>query len=144
MVSLDRLLRESDLVTIHVVLTRETRQMIRMRELRMMQKTALIVNTSRGPVFDESELCEALNEGIIAGAALDVFAEEPLPMSHPLRAIDPAKLILTPHIIGNNPGSLEAGQRMAAQSILSILNGKVPDTVVNPAAIDRWKERFRS
>jgi phosphoglycerate dehydrogenase-like enzyme len=144
MVSLERLLRESDLVTIHVVLTRETRQMIRMRELRMMQKTALIVNTSRGPVFDESELCQALNEGIIAGAALDVFEEEPLPMDNPLRAVDPTKLILTPHIIGNNPGSLEAGQRMAAQSILSILDGKVPDTVVNPAAIDRWKERFRS
>ena len=144
MVSLEELLRESDLVTIHVVLTRETRQMIRMRELRMMKKTAFIVNTSRGPVFNEADLCRAVNDGTIAGAALDVFEEEPLPMDNPLRAVDPTKLILTPHIIGNNPGSLEAGQRMAAQSILSILDGKLPDTVVNPAAIDRWKERFRS
>jgi D-3-phosphoglycerate dehydrogenase len=142
-VSLEELLRESDLVTIHVVLTRETRGMIRLRELRVMKKTAFIVNTSRGPVFNETELCQALNEGIIAGAALDVFAEEPLPMDHPLRAVDPAKLILTPHIIGNNPGSLEAGQRMAAQSILAILDGKVPATIVNPAAMERWKERFR-
>ena len=142
MVSLDQLLQESDLVTVHVVLTKETRQMIRLRELRMMKKTAFIVNTSRGPVFNEIDLCQALNEGIIAGAALDVFEEEPLPMSNPLREVDPRRLILTPHIIGNNPGSLDAGQRLAAQSILSILEGKVPDTVVNPAAIERWKQRF--
>ena len=144
MVSLEELLRESDLVTIHVVLTRETRQLIRMRELRMMKKTAFVVNTSRGPVCNEAELCRALNDGVIAGAALDVFEEEPLPMDNPLCAIDPTKMILTPHIIGNNPGSLEAGQRLAAQTILSILDGKPPDTVVNPAALDRWKERFRS
>jgi phosphoglycerate dehydrogenase-like enzyme len=51
-------------------------------------------------------------------------------------------LILTPHIIGTNPGSLEAGQRLAAASILAILKGKVPDTIVNPKAIERWKQRF--
>jgi phosphoglycerate dehydrogenase-like enzyme len=61
-----------------------------------------------------------------------------------LREVNPAKLILTPHIIGNNPGSLEAGQRLAAQSILAILEGKVPDTIVNPAAVQRWRERFWS
>jgi phosphoglycerate dehydrogenase-like enzyme len=144
MVTLDELLRESDLVTIHVVLTKETRGMIRMPQLRLMKKTAYIVNTSRGPVFDEAELAQALNEGIIAGAALDVFEEEPLPMNNPLRAVDLTRLTLTPHIIGNNPGSLEAGQKMAAQSILSVLDGKVPDTIVNPAAVERWKERFWS
>jgi D-3-phosphoglycerate dehydrogenase len=142
MVSLDELLRQSDLVTIHVVLTKETRGMLRMPQLRSMKKTAYIVNTSRGPVFDESELAQALNEGIIAGAALDVFAEEPLPENSPLRKVDPTKLTLTPHIIGNNPGSLEAGQKMAAESILAILDGHIPETVVNPAAIDRWRERF--
>src|SRR5437870_2395169 len=142
MVPLEELLRESDLVTIHVVLTKETRGMIRMPQLRTMKKRAYIVNTSRGPVFDEAELAQALNEGIIAGAALDVFAEEPLPMNNPLREVDPTRLTLTPHIIGNNPGSLEAGQKMAAQSIVSILEGKVPETLVNPAAVERWKERF--
>jgi phosphoglycerate dehydrogenase-like enzyme len=142
MVSLDELLRQSDLVTIHVVLTKETRGMLRMPQLRSMKKTAYIVNTSRGPVFDESELAQALNEGIIAGAALDVFAEEPLPENSRLRKVDPTKLTLTPHIIGNNPGSLEAGQKMAAESILAILDGHIPETVVNPAAIDRWRERF--
>ena len=69
----------------------------------------------RGQVFDEADLAQALNEGIIAGAALDVFDEEPTPMNNPLRQVDPTKLTMTPHIIGNNPGSLEAGQRLAAQ-----------------------------
>ena len=142
MVSLDELLKESDLVTLHVVLTRETRGMIGMRELKLMKPTAFIVNTSRGPAIKEADIVQALNEKIIAGAALDVFDEEPMPMENPLRQIDPYRLILTPHNIGANPGSSEAGQRMAAQSMLTILDGKVPDTVVNPLAIPRWKERF--
>jgi phosphoglycerate dehydrogenase-like enzyme len=142
MVSLDELLKESDLVTLHVVLTRETRGMIGMRELKLMKPTAFIVNTSRGPAIKEADIVQALNEKIIAGAALDVFDEEPLPIDNPLRQIDPYRLILTPHNIGANPGSSEAGQRMAAQSMLAILDGKVPDAVVNPLAIPRWKERF--
>jgi phosphoglycerate dehydrogenase-like enzyme len=85
-----------------------------------------------------------LNDGIIAGAALDVFETEPTPVSNPLRQVDPSKLIITPHNIGANPGSSEAGQRLAAQSILAILDGKVPDTVVNPDAIDQWRQRFCS
>jgi D-3-phosphoglycerate dehydrogenase len=143
MVSMDELLRESDVVTLHVVLTKETRGMIGLRELKMMKPTAFLVNTSRGAALKEEELIQALNDGIIAAAALDVFQEEPLPMASKLRDVDPTRVILTPHIIGNNPGSLEAGQRMAAASILSILDGKIPDTVVNPAAVERWKERFR-
>ena len=144
MVSLEELLRQSDLVTLHVVLTRETRGMLGMREFKMMKPTAFIVNTSRGPALKEAELVQALNEKVIAGAALDVFEEEPLPMKNPLRQVDPTRLILTPHNIGATPGSAEAGQKMAAQSMLAILDGKIPDTVVNPQAIDRWKERFWS
>jgi phosphoglycerate dehydrogenase-like enzyme len=144
MVTLEELLRQSDLVTLHVVLTRETRGMLGMREFRMMKPTAFIVNTSRGPGLKEAELVQALNEKVIAGAALDVFEEEPLPMKNLLRQVDPTRLILTPHNIGANPGSAEAGQKMAAQSMLAILDGKIPDTVVNPQAIDRWKERFWS
>jgi D-3-phosphoglycerate dehydrogenase len=144
MVSLEELLRQSDLVTVHVVLTKETRGMIQMRELKLMKPTAYIVNTSRGPVFKETDLIQALNEGVIAGAALDVFSEEPLALNNMLREVDPTRLIMTPHIIGNNPGSLEAGQKMAAESILSILEGKVPDTIVNPPAVQRWRERFWS
>ena len=144
MVSLEELLRESDVVTLHVVLTRETRNMITLRELKMMKPTAYIINTSRGPAINEADLTQALNEGIIAGAALDVFEVEPTPKSNPVRQVDPSRLIITPHNIGANPGSSEAGQRMAAESILSILKGKAPATVVNPDAIDQWRQRFWS
>jgi phosphoglycerate dehydrogenase-like enzyme len=144
MVSLEELLRSSDLVTLHVVLTKETRNMIRLEQLKMMKRGAYLINTSRGPAVNQEDLIAALNQDLIAGAALDVFDEEPLPLASKLREVNPAKLILTPHIIGNNPGSLEAGQRLAAQSILAILEGKVPDTIVNPAAVQRWRERFWS
>lgn len=144
MVALDELLKQSDVVTVHVVLTRETRGMIGMSELKLMKPSAFLINTSRGPAIKEADLVRALNQKLIAGAALDVFDEEPLPMNSPLRQVDPHRLILTPHIIGTNPGSLEAGQRMAATSILAILEGNIPETVVNPLAISRWKERFRS
>jgi D-3-phosphoglycerate dehydrogenase len=110
----------------------------------MMKPTAFIVNTSRGQAVKESELIQALNENIIAGAALDVFDREPLPLDSPLRQVDPLRLILTPHNIGANPGSAEAGQKMAADSMLAILDGRIPDTLVNPLAIPRWKERFWS
>jgi phosphoglycerate dehydrogenase-like enzyme len=144
MVSLEELLREADIVTLHVVLTRETRGMLGLAQLKLMKPSAFLINTSRGPAIKEDDLIQALNDNVIAGAALDVFAEEPTPMSNPLRRVDPEKLILTPHTIGTNPGSQTAGQKLAVQSILALLDGKVPDTVVNPLAIPRWRERFWS
>jgi phosphoglycerate dehydrogenase-like enzyme len=144
MVSFHELLASSDVVTLHVVLNRATRGLIGLSELRQMKPTAFIINTSRGPAIKESDLVQAVNDNIIAGAALDVFDEEPLPPDNPLRRVDPHRLILTPHIIGTNPGSMEAGQKMAASSILAILGGNVPDTIVNPEAVERWKARFRS
>ncbi|MEM2350723.1 MAG: hydroxyacid dehydrogenase, partial [Candidatus Bathyarchaeia archaeon] len=95
-VDLETLLRESDIVTIHVPLTRETYHMIGERELKLMKPTALIVNTSRGAVIDESILVKALREGWIAGAALDVFEEEPLKPENPLLSMD--NVVATPHI----------------------------------------------
>lgn len=144
MVSLDDLLRQSDVVTLHVVLTRETRGMLTMAQLKLMKPSAFLINTSRGPVIKEADLVDALNQNFIAGAALDVYEEEPTPMTNPLRQVDPEKLILTPHTIGTNPGSQAAGQKLAVESILTLLDGKVPDTVVNPLAIARWRERFWS
>src|SRR5262245_53992186 len=144
MVSLEALLREADVVTLHVVLTRETRGMIAMEQFKLMKPTAFVINTSRGPAINENDLVQALKENVIAGAALDVFTEEPTPMNNPLRQIDGERVTLTPHTIGTNPGSQSAGQKMAAESILSILDGRIPDTVVNPLAIPRWKERFLS
>jgi len=110
----------------------------------MMKPSAFIVNTSRGAVIKERALAAALEQNIIAGAALDVFEEEPLPADSILGRIDPVRLILTPHNIGANPGSGEAGQKLAAQSILCLLDGNVPETVVNRDAIDLWRARFWS
>ncbi len=141
-VSLEELLRESDVVSIHVVLTSETQHMIGLKEMRMMKPSAYLINTSRGEVIPQGELASALRQGLIAGAALDVFEEEPLPKESSLRSIDPTRLIMTPHIIGNNLPSRMSGQRMAMESILSLLRGEVPSTVLNREAIPRWQERF--
>jgi phosphoglycerate dehydrogenase-like enzyme len=141
-VSLEEVLRESDVVSIHVVLTSETTHMIGPKELRMMKPSAYLINTARGEVIPQDDLAAALREGVIAGAALDVFEEEPLPKESPLRTIDPARLIMTPHIIGNNFPSRMSGQRMALESILSLLRGETPSTVLNREAIPRWQERF--
>jgi phosphoglycerate dehydrogenase-like enzyme len=92
----DELFAGSDAVTIHLVLGDRTRGLVGRRELSLMRPTAYLVNTSRGPIVDEAALIEALERGTIAGAALDVFDEEPLPADHPLRRL--ANTVVTPHI----------------------------------------------
>ena len=82
---LDDLLKASDVVSLHVVLTKETHHMIGARELGLMKPNAIFINTSRGPAVDEPALVKALQDGAIGGAALDVFEMEPLPMDSPLR-----------------------------------------------------------
>jgi len=141
-VLLDELLRLSDVVSLHVVGTSENTHMIGARELGMMKPTAYLVNTSRGEVVDEKELGRVLREGTIAGAALDVFEEEPLPAESPLRAVDPSRLILTPHVIGNSLAARDGGYRMAIESILSLLHGGVPPWVINSEAVPRWRDRM--
>ena len=93
---LDELLKEADYVSLHCPLTDDTRGLIDARRLALMKPNALLVNTSRGPVVDEPALVEALKNGTIAGAALDVLCEEPPPKNHPLFGLD--NVILTPHI----------------------------------------------
>src|SRR5207249_1335192 len=102
LVPVDDLLRESDVVTLHVVLTQETRHLIDETRLRAMKPTACLVNTSRGGVIDTAALVRAIQEDWIAAAALDVFEEEPLPLESPLRRLDPDRVILTPHCTGNS------------------------------------------
>ena len=96
LVSKDELLSQSDIVTIHLVLSERSRGLIGARELALMKPGAYFVNTSRGPIVDESALVTTLREERIAGAALDVFDEEPLPANHPLRGF--ANTVITPHI----------------------------------------------
>lgn len=141
--NLENLLSESDLVTVHAVLTAETTHMLGYEEFRMMKRTAFLVNTARGGVIRQPELAKALDEGLIAGAALDVFEDEPLSMEDALRSVDPTRLILTPHIVGNNYESRETGNRMAVRSIVRLMQGEVPENVVNPGATPLWRERLR-
>jgi phosphoglycerate dehydrogenase-like enzyme len=143
-VDYETLLRECDVVSFHVVLTKETYHMFGAREIRMMKPTALLVNTSRGAVFDEAALAEALDQGVIAGAALDVFEHEPLPQASPLRELGD-KVLLSPHMVSSNIGSgLGPGVTWATESVMKALRGKVPDNVFNRDVIPHWLQRFGS
>jgi phosphoglycerate dehydrogenase-like enzyme len=136
------LLRESDVVSLHVVLTRETRHLIGAPQLALMRPTAILINTSRGPCVQEPALIEALLRGQIAGAALDVFEQEPLSLDSPLRNLGD-KVLLSPHMVSSNVGSgLGPGIRWATDSVLSALRGEVPDNVYNKEVIPRWEQRF--
>ena len=139
---LPALLRESDIVTLHVVLTKETRHMISGPQLAMMKPTAILINTSRGFCVDEKALIETLHKGKIAGAALDVFENEPLAPDSPLRKMGD-KVLLSPHMVSSNIGSgLKPGLLWATRSVISALRGEVPDNVYNKEVIQQWQSRF--
>ncbi|MGI6565754.1 MAG: D-glycerate dehydrogenase [Firmicutes bacterium] len=131
-VSLDDLLRESDFVTIHAPLTDETRHMIGSQELRLMKKTAYLINTARGPLVDEDALVEALREGSIAGAGLDVYEDEPK-LAPGLAELP--NTILLPHL---GSATLEARTKMAtmaAANLIAGLEGNRPPNLVNPEVL---------
>lgn len=110
LMSLDDLLREADVVTLHIPLTEATRHLIDGRRLALMKPTAVLVNTARGELVEEAALLAALDAGTIAGAAVDVFAEEPLPERSPLRSC--GRLILTPHLAAS---TTEAQERVSVE-----------------------------
>ena len=141
-VSLETLLTTSDVVSIHAPATKETRRLIGRRELGLMKTTAILINTSRGGLIDEAALAEAIHADRIAGAALDVFEQEPIDMDNPLLTCDPFRVILTPHSIGHNVESGPAGADIAFQNVARVLAGELPANVENREVIPRWKERF--
>jgi len=96
LVTLEDLLRQSDFVSLHPVLTPETFHLINSDRLALMKPTAYLINTSRGPIVDEAALVAAVRQGTIAGAGLDVYDEEPLPLDHPLRNLP--NTVITPHL----------------------------------------------
>ena len=96
LVDKEALLRQADILTIHLVLSRRTKGLIGTTELALMKKTAILINTSRGPIVDQTALIEALRARSIAMAAVDVFDAEPLPPDHPFRTLD--NVLATPHI----------------------------------------------
>lgn len=129
-VDLETLLRESDVVTVHLRLSDTSRGLITARHLGLMKPTAFLVNTARGPIVDESALVEALRARRIAGAALDVFDIEPMPVGHPLLALD--NVVLTPHLGFVTAEGYAVFFGQAVEAILAFLDGKTPPRVVAP------------
>ena len=115
-VDLDTLFREADVITIHVPLLPSTKHLVNEEKLRLMKKTAILINTARGGVVDTEALVKALKEGWIAGAGLDVFEEEPLPPDHPLTKLE--NVVLTPHIGAN---TVEAQERAGIEVVEKII-----------------------
>jgi len=126
---LRELLAESDIVTLHLPLNEDSRGMIGAGELRSMKRDAFLVNTSRGPIVDEAALVRALREGWIAGAALDVFDQEPLPADHPLRTLP--NVLATPHIGYVTAEAYRLFYADAVENIVAWLDGK-PLRVIEP------------
>lgn len=129
---LETLLKESDFVSLHVPLTPSTKHMIGERELRLMKKTAILINTARGPVVDEAALVRALKEGWIWGAGLDVYENEPL-LEPGLAGLDNA--VLLPH---TGSATVETRGNMgmiAARNIIAVFEGSRPETCVNPEVL---------
>jgi|SRR5579871_2664735 len=140
-VDLPTLLRESDFVVLTVPLTPETHGMIGRGELRSMKPTAAIINTSRGQVIDEAALCDAIHEGWIAGAGIDVYSREPLAMDSPLRALDPARVLLTAHNISSAEAVRQARMDTLIDTVLTAMGGRLPQLAVNPEVAPRWRGR---
>ena len=130
---IDELLRESDFVSLHAPLTSETRGLMGAPQLALMKSSAYLINTARGALVDEAALAAALCEGRIAGAALDVFQTEPLPLAHALRSVP--NLLLSPH---QASFAYETGERVslaAAQAVVDLIEGRRPQNILNTEAL---------
>jgi glyoxylate reductase len=132
-VDMDTLLKESDFVSIHVPLMKETHHLINADRLRLMKKTAYLINNSRGPVVDEKALYEALKKGQIAGAGLDVFEQEPTPVDNPLLKLD--NVVVAPHISSASLETRSKMSEMVADNLVSFFQGKKPPNLVNPDVV---------
>ena len=127
--SKDDLFRNADFISIHLQLSDRTRGLVTSKELALMKKTAYVVNTSRGPIIEEKALLDALNKKQIAGAGLDVFDIEPLPLDHPYRKMD--NVVITPHLGYVSQQNYEKYYPDIVENIRSFLDGK-PTRVIAP------------
>ena len=134
--SLDALLMESDVVSLHVPLRDDTRGMIGASELARMRPGALLVNTARGALIDETALVESIRSGHLGGVGLDVYASESMPSDHPLLALERA--VLTPHVAGSADGALRRTAREVSEQVVQVLAGERPEHLVDPSV---WEER---
>ena len=142
--NLDTLLAESDVVSIHCTLNESSRHMIDAKAFAKMKPTAILLNAARGGIVDEKALVDAIEKGTIAGAALDVFEHEPLSSSSPLLKLG-HKVLLSAHMVSSNWRSgIKPGAVWASQNVAAALRGELPENIVNPDVLPRWKQRFIS
>jgi len=137
MVDFPQLLSESDFISINASLTDKTWHAFKENELKAMKKTAYLINTARGSIVDEKALYKALREGWIAGAGLDVLEKEPPDWNNPLLKLD--NVIFTPHSAFYSEESYIELKTRTAKVVLSVLNGKLPETIINPQVLNRKK-----
>jgi phosphoglycerate dehydrogenase-like enzyme len=133
---LDDLLKEADVVSIHLALSEQSKNLLNEARLRLLKKSAYLINTARGAIVDEGVLARLLKEQSIAGAALDVFVEEPLPTHHPLLELDNA--VLTPHLGWPTDSGFEGFAENAVNNILDYVDGKLT-RAINPEALSYRK-----
>jgi len=133
---LNQLLQMVDFVSLHTPYTKETKNLIGMPELNLMKKSAFLINTSRGGVIDEDALVKSLRKSQIAGAGLDVFIQEPLPIESPLRKLD--NVILTPHVGGGTAGGRTADVQRLLKSISMVLAKGLPPENLVPGYEGPW------
>jgi D-3-phosphoglycerate dehydrogenase len=128
-VELDDLFTRADLLSLHLPLTAETKHFVNATRLGAMKQTAIIVNTARGPLIDTAALARALHDGVVAGAGIDVYEQEPLPTEHPLRSAPGA--LLTSHVAWYSESSIPCLQRLAAEELVRGLRGEPLKNCVN-------------
>ncbi|RNF40211.1 NAD(P)-dependent oxidoreductase [Planococcus salinus] len=131
--SLDRIFKESDIVSLHIPLKKETEKIIDKSLLSLMKKNSYLINTARGGIINESDLVEVLENGSIKGAAMDVFAKEPPPADHPFFKFE--QVTVTPHIGGISEEAARKTSVTIAQNLVSALEGKEVPTIVNRESI---------
>jgi len=130
--ALDDVMRQADVVSVHLALSNQSRNLLNEARLRLMKRTGYLVNTARGAILDETALVRVLQESAIAGAALDVFIEEPLPANHPLLELD--NVVLAPHLGWPTDSGFEGFAENAVNNILDYMGGKLT-RVINPEAL---------
>lgn len=138
--SLDEAIKDSDVISIHVPLTKETRKLIGERELSLMHHNTILINCARGEVVDEEALTKALIQKQIHSAGLDVFAHEPVDVSLPLFQLD--NVIVSPHMAGQTKEAASGVATMAAEGVIAVINGERWPYVCNPEAYEhpRWNK----
>lgn len=137
-VELDELIISSDFISIHVPLTPETKHLINKDSLKKMKNTAILVNTARGPIVDEKSLYEAIVNGEIAGAGLDVTDPEPMELDNPLLTLD--NVIVVPHIASASYATRNKMAKMAAHNIIAGLKGECPPNILNKEVMNNIRK----